>query len=526
LGNWTHPVYGEIKVTKDRVKRFSANINNKVRGADLDIDYEHKVGPDGGKAAGWIVKAEDRGDKGLYVRVSWTKKAKEAIKDKEYRYFSPEYLDEWKHPSTGKKYQDVLCGGALTNRPFLKEIAPINLADYFDVPSGKFSQDDANYRDASSSTMRCSNCALFRSPNSCLVVAGRIDGDHISDYFRTIYNPKGGLTMFEDEEVAYQLGFGEWAIRLRDISTESRIAMAKKGWAIPIKNSKGEITGGRYPIENIGDLKNAIRASGRGTGLTDEIKNHIMKRARALGQASLIPDNWKSGSKAAREEEQLEELLKKLREALGLPEETDEAKVLEAVGTLKGGTDFKSFREALGLPEDADESKILEEVTTLKGFKDAKASEEEKATKFAEEYPEEAKRLGETERRLTEEANARKLSETEGKIAVWSRGNKDGKNAIPPAVHESIKEFRLGLDDEQATKFDEFVSALNEKGLIEFKEKGSTTASGDTDPDTQMVAEIEKKMEENDKLSYRDAMEKVLEEHPEFGARNAVPASA
>jgi hypothetical protein len=98
-----------------------------VRGHDLDIDYDHKQLTT--EAAGWIQQAEARVD-GLYLLVDWTKNAFTKIKERAFRYFSPEYVDRWKHPASGVEFSDVLFGGALTNRPFLKGIQPINLAEF------------------------------------------------------------------------------------------------------------------------------------------------------------------------------------------------------------------------------------------------------------------------------------------------------------------------------------------------------------------------------------------------------------
>ena len=72
----------------------------------------------------------------------------------------------------------------------------------------------------------------------------------------------------------------------RDISNEKRQELAASGKAMP---------GGGYPIENEGDLRNAIRAYGRSTaGERSAVKAHIMRRARSLGRADLIPDKWKT----------------------------------------------------------------------------------------------------------------------------------------------------------------------------------------------------------------------------------------
>jgi phage I-like protein len=128
LGKYNHPVYGEIDFTPEKLKDFADNVNNGTRGQELDIDYDHKQFD--GTAAGWVKQAEVRAN-GLWLLVEWTKKAYELLRDKAYRYFSPEFNDEWQHPETGQKHRNVLFGGALTNRPFLKSILPINLSELF-----------------------------------------------------------------------------------------------------------------------------------------------------------------------------------------------------------------------------------------------------------------------------------------------------------------------------------------------------------------------------------------------------------
>lgn len=126
LGEWDHPLHGKIAITPERVQRFADNVKANVRGQDLDIDYDHKMLTS--EAAGWVKDADARAD-GLWLFVEWTKKAFTDIKNKAFRYFSPEFVNEWEHPASKQKYHDVLFGGALTNRPFLKGILPINLSD-------------------------------------------------------------------------------------------------------------------------------------------------------------------------------------------------------------------------------------------------------------------------------------------------------------------------------------------------------------------------------------------------------------
>jgi len=127
IGKYKHPVYGEIEITKERLEQFAANVNGNVRGVDLDIDYDHK--DKDGRAAGWVKTAEVDDEGRLWFNVDWTPDAKESISKKEYRYFSPEFMDEWED-SEGAIHSDVLFGGALTNRPFMKDLVPLNFSEY------------------------------------------------------------------------------------------------------------------------------------------------------------------------------------------------------------------------------------------------------------------------------------------------------------------------------------------------------------------------------------------------------------
>lgn len=79
----------------------------------------------------------------------------------------------------------------------------------------------------------------------------------------------------------YEDGFGY-------ISREVRQKLAKEGKALP---------DGSYPITNIDSLKDSIQAYGRGkASKRAAIRRHIMKRARVLDRADLIPENWKAMS--------------------------------------------------------------------------------------------------------------------------------------------------------------------------------------------------------------------------------------
>lgn len=126
VGSFQHPVHGTVTLTLDRIKRFAQNVKEGVRGIDPYVNYDHRE--KSGEAAGWVKDADARPD-GLWLFVEWTKEAARKLSDREYRYWSTEFIDKWKDPHNGKEYEDVIIGGALTNVPFLKNLVPVNLSE-------------------------------------------------------------------------------------------------------------------------------------------------------------------------------------------------------------------------------------------------------------------------------------------------------------------------------------------------------------------------------------------------------------
>lgn len=76
------------------------------------------------------------------------------------------------------------------------------------------------------------------------------------------------------------------AAEKREFSAEERRTRASNGHAM------GD---GSFPIDNGGDLKNAIRLAGNAKNPA-KARRHIMSRARALGLSDRIPDTWKGGT--------------------------------------------------------------------------------------------------------------------------------------------------------------------------------------------------------------------------------------
>jgi hypothetical protein len=304
LGKFNHPTHGEIEITPERVERFADNVNNRVRGIDIDIDYDHKAKDTA--AAGWVRAAQSRDD-GLWLQVDWTDRAKAAIKSKEYRYFSPEYRDEW------NEHKDVLFGGGLTNRPFLKDLVPLNLSEY--------------------------------APATADALATRVT-----------YNE------FLIEQELYTPG-----IELRDIPQSARKAASAGSFA-----GRGR----SFPILVCEDVTAASRAMGRAGPSnfdTATLKSNIIRIAKAKGFTRCLPKAWQSTQSNEGGEMKAEELAEIFGIELseGMDEDTIKTKLRAMAARMntepteeeKAEEKAKSFAEQF--PEEAKalaeaESKIRE----------------------------------------------------------------------------------------------------------------------------------------------------------------------
>jgi len=129
------PQYGEVPVTVEKLQKFVQNFRGNVRGQEIAIDFDHKEDrAKGNKASGWfkdldIRPSSDNPDyASLWARVEFTEEAQKEIEDKQWRYFSLEWEDEW-FDNDGNTFNDVITGGAITNRPIAKRTLPINFSE-------------------------------------------------------------------------------------------------------------------------------------------------------------------------------------------------------------------------------------------------------------------------------------------------------------------------------------------------------------------------------------------------------------
>lgn len=110
---------GDFILDEKSAEAIVYNFNSHAN--DMVIDYEHQTlkGVEA-PAAGWIKKLINKGKDGVWAVVEWTDRAKEYLKNKEYRYLSPVFL---KRLSDNKVIHLINAG--LTNQPAIDGMVPL-----------------------------------------------------------------------------------------------------------------------------------------------------------------------------------------------------------------------------------------------------------------------------------------------------------------------------------------------------------------------------------------------------------------
>lgn len=126
--------YGIISITPDDLRTMLRNYQHEhpVAPTELMLDFEHlsanPQNPRDGESAGWFKQLQLRADdKELWALVELTDDAATAVRQKKYRYISPEIARSYKSKRDGKPKGMCLKAAALTNRPFLEGMEPVSL---------------------------------------------------------------------------------------------------------------------------------------------------------------------------------------------------------------------------------------------------------------------------------------------------------------------------------------------------------------------------------------------------------------
>lgn len=128
LSTFKHPIYGEIKFDDNKLSQIINNFYSGIIGDDLPVNLSHDRH---GGAVGWV-KDLVRDGNNVIAKVWFNKRGLDVVKDKQYKYASIEFTDNFVDPETNKDFGTVLTGVALTNNPFIIRQNPVKLLS-FDV---------------------------------------------------------------------------------------------------------------------------------------------------------------------------------------------------------------------------------------------------------------------------------------------------------------------------------------------------------------------------------------------------------
>ncbi len=103
--------YGWINITRDMAEKMAENFKNKIPHYVPHINLRHNK-----ERYGDITGLEVKSD-GLYADIEYTPEGLKLVREEKYRYFSPEYLDDYVDKRTGKSCGPAIVGLALTNQP-------------------------------------------------------------------------------------------------------------------------------------------------------------------------------------------------------------------------------------------------------------------------------------------------------------------------------------------------------------------------------------------------------------------------
>ncbi|MFD4554420.1 phage protease [Streptomyces sp. NPDC058469] len=126
-GVWKTPNHGDFTIADSDLVQAAENFQKffKAKGRQAPIDYDHNDVTKG--AAGWIKDVYVKAGEGLWASVEWTDIAAQQLKNRVFRYLSPEYYFKgWENPEVkGEFHDNVLSGFAVTNHPLFKDLHPL-----------------------------------------------------------------------------------------------------------------------------------------------------------------------------------------------------------------------------------------------------------------------------------------------------------------------------------------------------------------------------------------------------------------
>lgn len=442
-GIYKHDIYGDIEITRARLEEMVKNFEAGVRGVEIAIDVAHD--PARG-AAGWIKRLEvrpssrDKTKASLWGEVTWTSFGRELVEGGVYRYISAEF-GAWTDPETGNKYDDVLFAATLTNRPFVKGMAPVSLSEVVAIAK------------------------------------------KLWEGLRGVFGSEE-----KDEE---RLEMADWTTAYINNLPDSSFAVIEPAYLRGETDDKrcrhlphhGPGGGGTRNVNlDLPHLRNALARANQIKPVTDSISVEELRR-RAIAHL----EKHRSALKTQHEEVSVDEKLLEFVAELGIELE-------------EGADPFEALRAHI----DELKAKLaeFEERANSESEPPAELEETTKALKLAE------KKNEELEKRVV--ALEKELRERE-KAVFFDEKIREGK--LTPAERKYFEEL-YDKDEETVKKLLE-----DREPVVDLSETGTDSATGSNALSNEdKLDELARKLMEEKKISYAEALVLVAEEHPELAS--------
>ena len=124
VGEFYDKRYGRVSITHDMIKQMAENFG-KCPAYEVPVKLGHEQGA---KSPGKVIDIQAKPE-GLEITMLVDADTAQAINDKQYRYMSAEFDEDYHDKKTGEKVGAVLLGAALVNQPANPYVAPLVLAD-------------------------------------------------------------------------------------------------------------------------------------------------------------------------------------------------------------------------------------------------------------------------------------------------------------------------------------------------------------------------------------------------------------
>ncbi len=117
--------YGDFEITGPMLAEMVRNFERRTYGQDIFLDVAHR--PEDG-SAGKITRLWVEGER-LLADVDWTPYGIGAVQERGYQYLSAEFVDDYTDNEQRRRHGALLLGAALTIRPVIKRLDPIQLSE-------------------------------------------------------------------------------------------------------------------------------------------------------------------------------------------------------------------------------------------------------------------------------------------------------------------------------------------------------------------------------------------------------------